>query len=128
MVKRFGIIAVLALFVVVGCRRASAPNVATTPVNTQKTDTRVDQAVLDATYQASLNDILEPYWDTGSVNGIKEKLLALTVPPKYLKLHLSLVLGIDMIEQGSQASDESKIESGKKKITDSVKEFSWIKS
>ena len=58
---------------------------------------------------------------------IKEKLLALTVPPKYLKLHLSLVLGIDMIEQGTQASDQSKIELGKKKITDSIKEFPWIK-
>ena len=130
MVKRFGIIIAVALFVfvVAGCRRADSSNVWTTPGNIQETETRVDMEALEASYQSSLNDILRPYWETGQVGGVKEKLLALIVPPKYLKLHLSLVLGVDLIEEGMQAADESKVESGKKKIDGSVKEFPWIKS
>lgn len=128
MVKRFGIIIAIALFAVVGCRRADSINTGTTPGNTQETEERVDMAALEASYQSSLNDILRPYWETEQVNGIKDKLLALTVPPKYLKLHLSLVLGINLVEEGTQAADESKVASGKKKIDDSVKEFPWIKS
>ena len=127
MVKRFGVIIVIASLVVIGCRRVDSSNTTPVSANGQKSAARIDQATLEATYQTSLKDILIPYWKTGAVSGIKEKLLALTVPPKYLKLHLSLVLGIDMIEQGTQASDQSKIELGKKKITDSIKEFPWIK-
>ena len=128
MVKRLGIIIAIASFAVVGCRRADSVATETTPGNTQETEERVDMEALEVSYQSSLNDVLRPYWETGQVNGIKDKLLALTVPPKYLKLHLSLVLGIDLVEEGMQASDESKVVSGKKKIDDSVKEFSWIKS
>jgi len=128
MVKRFVIIVAIASFAVAGCRRADSVTTETTSENTQETEERVDMEALEASYQSSLKDILSPYWETGQVNGLKDKLLALTVPPKYLKLHLSLVLGIDLVEEGAQASDESKVASGKKKIDDSVKEFPWIKS
>lgn len=128
MVKRFGIVIVLASLVVIGCRRVDSSNSVTATGNESGTATHIDQVAMEASYQASLKEIFTPYWKTGAVSGIKEKLLALTVPPKYLKLHLGLVLGIDMIEQGTQASDENKIESGKKKISDSAQEFPWIKS
>ena len=71
-------------------------------------------------------EILKPFWQQTQSSGLKEQILALSVPAKYLQLHLDLVLAFDLIEQGQQEADQDKIEKGLTKINQLKDKYPWI--
>ncbi len=81
---------------------------------------------LEDKYQVSVQEIMAPYWQSGEVNGLKDKVLALHVPGKYLDLHFNLVIALELIEQGQRDSDQEKIDNGKEKIAELKNEYDWL--
>lgn len=81
---------------------------------------------LEQRYEESLVEILKPYWQTQDITGIKNKILDLRAPAKYLGLHFDLVIGFELIEQGQAAGDQAKIESGQKRIQELKSQYDWL--
>ncbi len=82
---------------------------------------------LEKEYQQSLKVILQPFFKENQFSGIREQILELRAPVKYLDLHLNLVLAFDLIQQGQEASDQAKIEEGLEKINQLKDQYPWIK-
>lgn len=109
------------VFTISGCFKTKSP-----AVNNQIGSKALTQEELETQYESALKEILKPYWVDNSVAGLKDKVLALTVPVEYLDLHFNLVIAIELIEQGSQTSDQAKIEDGLEKIAELKNEYDWL--
>lgn len=86
------------------------------------------QQELEKDYQNSLTLILDPYWSSKDISGIKEQILELTAPAKYTQLHFDLVVAFELLEQGRKDSDQSKIEQGIDELNSIVAKNPWIRN
>ena len=94
--------------------------------------TSLDQALpsnpeLERQYERQLRAILEPFWQNSDPTGLKEKILELHAPGKYLELHLNVVLAFDLIERGQQDADQAAIEQGIEKLNRLPANYAWLK-
>ncbi|MFA6322588.1 MAG: hypothetical protein WCX71_03880 [Candidatus Buchananbacteria bacterium] len=101
--------------------------ITTTSVSTQTETVQADLGQLEKNYENDVKTIMAPYWQGQNFSGIKDKILALKAPSKYLDLHLNLVIGLELIEQGQATSDQEKIETGMDKINQLLAQYSFIK-
>jgi len=85
------------------------------------------QLQLEEQYQSKLKEILQPYRQNKEVAGLKDKIIDLRSPAKYLDLHFNLVIAFESIEQGQADSDQAKIEAGLEKIDKLIDQYSWLK-
>jgi len=81
---------------------------------------------LENEYENNLKEALEPFWQENKSAGLRDRILELRAPSKYLKLHLDLVLAFDLIEQGQINADQAKIEEGLEKISQLREEYPWL--
>jgi len=99
----------------------------------QPTDQVDDQPLIvnnekqEQQYQDQLVAILEPYWLSGEFLGLKEQILDLRAPAKFLDLHLNLVLALQDLETGTGASDQTKIDLAKNNIKELIESYNWLK-
>ena len=97
-----------------------------------KGNQNINQAVnksnpeLEKKYEKELKAILKPVWQDTQVNNIKDQILELRAPAKYLNLHLNLVLAFEEIEKGQALADQAQIESGLEKLNDLKKQYPWM--
>lgn len=82
---------------------------------------------LERTYEGQAHDIIAPVLAQHQLGQAKESLLAVRVPAKYVDLHLSLVLALDLIEQGSSANDQKKIDQGFTQLDRLAIQNTWLK-
>lgn len=124
--KLFSYIAVIVLlFILSGCNKSSTQNENKSFENNEFQQQNKED--IKSSYQKDLLATLEPYWNTGKTEGIKDAIVSLKTPAEFLDLHLSLVIAFDLIEQGNADNDLEKINQGEQKITEAAEEYSWIK-
>ena len=80
----------------------------------------IDPQVTRDGYASQVNRILAEYKKDQNPTTAKSGLLDLTVPVEYKDLHLQLVIGFSLIEEGKDLSDIEKIEGGNVKIIEGV--------
>lgn len=81
---------------------------------------------LERQYEQALEAVLEPFWRARSSAGIRDQILELRTPGRYLDLHLNLVLAFDLIESGQAEADQSKIEQGIDRINQLKDQYPWL--
>lgn len=81
---------------------------------------------LEREYEKQLKETLKPLWQDKQISGLKEQILDLRVPAKYLELHLNLVFAFDLIEQGQIAADQAKVEEGLEKLNQLKNQYPWL--
>ncbi|MFA5022483.1 MAG: hypothetical protein WC508_05400 [Patescibacteria group bacterium] len=81
---------------------------------------------LERSYEQDLKQVLAPYWQTRDIAGVRDKILNLKAPAKYLDLHLNLVIAFDLLEQGQKAGDETKTKSGLDKLSQLKDSYNWL--
>jgi len=96
----------------------------TNVVNSKKVP--VDNPQLEKEYEKAIAEILNPVWEENNFDGIRDKILEIKTPAKYLELHLGLVLALDLIQQGRLDSDQAKIEQGLEKLTELKNQYKWL--
>jgi len=98
------------------------------PVNQEKNDQVENKPAVDLEkeYEAMVVEVLKPYFEKERIDNIKDQLLELKVPPKYLDLHFDLVIAFEQIEQGQKASDQEKIEAGLEQIKKIKNQYPWL--
>lgn len=82
---------------------------------------------LEKHYESSLKEILRPFWEINEITGLKDEILALKTPAKYLDLHLKIVIAFEFIEQGRANSDPDKVEQGLEKVAKLEIQYPWIR-
>ena len=107
-------------------KKISADNAGQAAANEQQK--AANNQALEHQYEISVPTILKPYWQNNDVADLKAEILALTVPVKYLDLHLNLVMALENIEQGRAGSDQAKIQAGVDKINKLAADYNWLKS
>jgi|SRR3989344_5673338 len=118
----FRLVILLLLFLALSaCLRGQADNFSNQPASPA-----ISQEDLDRQYQASLKEILGPYWQTGQISGLKDQILALRAPSQYLDLHFNLVVAFELIEQGQADADQAKIEDGLSKLDQLKGQYPWL--
>jgi len=123
-----GVLMVLTL--AIGCRQTPAneeirpPAAADQP--TEEPAKILSQAEQEAAYEAGVKAGLRPYWQKQDVSGIKDQILDLRAPAKYLDLHLNLVIALESLEQGEKTADQAKIESAMDKLNELKTAYPWI--
>ncbi|HLC89622.1 MAG TPA: hypothetical protein VJG65_01535 [Patescibacteria group bacterium] len=80
----------------------------------------------EKSYEESLPKILQLFFENQNHLGLKEKILELRAPAKYLDLHFNLVVAFELIEQGKAENDQKKVDSGINKIRDLEKKYPWL--
>lgn len=80
----------------------------------------------EAAYEAGIKAGLKPFWQQQDVTGIKDKVLELRAPVKYLDFHLKLVIALENLEQGRAAGDAAKIESAVDQLNALKGKYPWI--
>lgn len=108
-----------------GCNKKSITT--TTSVQTKTEAVAIDSAKLENEYENNVKQIMAPYWLASDSSGIKDKILALKAPSKYLDFHLNLVIGLELIDQGKNTGDQAKIQSGQEKINQLASKYLFIK-
>lgn len=98
------------------------------PVNQEKNDQAENKPAVDLEkeYEAMVVEVLRPYFEEEKIDNIKDQLLELKVPPKYLDLHFDLVIAFEQIEQGQKASEQEKIEAGLEQIKKIKNQYPWL--
>lgn len=91
-----------------------------------KAEPTITQAELEARYEAKLHDILNSDLATSDAASIKQQVLDLTVPTKYLDLHLKVVLDLDSLQQGQAAQSQTKIDQAVTDIEQLKSQYSWL--
>lgn len=86
----------------------------------------VNAVNLEQQYELSLKEILKPYWQNQEINGIKDKILDLRAPAKYLDLHFNLVIAFELIGQGQAVSNQAEIEEGLEKLLQLKAQYNWL--
>ncbi len=81
---------------------------------------------LEKQYEKSVKSILQPAYLGQGISGIKQQILDLRAPAKYLDLHLNLVLIFDSIEEGQKQADQAKIEAGLDKLEQLKQQYPWL--
>ncbi|MAF14228.1 MAG: hypothetical protein CMI53_05075 [Parcubacteria group bacterium] len=99
--------------------------------NVQNIDEAKDKPSLSAEelaedYRTELKNILQPFFAGSTSEGIKDKVLNLKAPAKYIDLHFSLVVTLELIEQGKANADQAKIEQGLEQLDVLKIEYSWL--
>ena len=87
----------------------------------------VKPVITEASYEKSINEIFQSFWQNRQVAGLKDKVLEQTVPPKYLDFHFDLVVALELVEQGQKDSDQAKIEQGFEQIDGLSNKNVWFK-
>ena len=116
-------------FSLIGCSKVAPKAINVANDNDQAVNNQpqpISLPELEKSYESSLKDILQPYWQTHEIAGIKDKVLALKAPVKYLDLHLNLVMALGSIEQGQANSDQVKINAGQAKIDKLPAQYPWL--
>jgi len=85
-----------------------------------------EQKKLQDDYQKQAKEILKPFFDNKTSKGIADELSSLIVPYEYRNVHLSLIMGFDKIERGSQLSNQAEIEEGIEAILDLMEKNPWL--
>ncbi|MCL5794877.1 MAG: hypothetical protein M1338_00755 [Patescibacteria group bacterium] len=94
--------------------------------NQQQKQINSSNPELEKEYENELKTIMAPVWQGQQFDGIKDKVLALKAPAKYIELHLNLVLALDKIESGKNNSDQTKVQEGLDKINQLKAQYSWL--
>lgn len=81
---------------------------------------------LEKEYEKELKTIMAPVWQSQQLDGVKDKVLALKAPAKYIELHLNLVLALDKIETGKTNSDQTKVQEGLDKLNQLKTQYPWL--
>lgn len=118
----FGLIFLLSLFLSLSACQKNQPK----SFDNESAPPAVNQEDLSSQYQASLQEVLKPYWQNGQIEGVKNQILALRAPSQFLDLHFNLVIAFELIEQGQANADQAKIEDGLSKLDQLKKQHSWI--
>src|SRR3989338_8487292 len=80
----------------------------------------------EKSYEESLPKILQLFFENQNHLGLKEKILELRAPAKYLDFHFNLVVALELIEQGKTQADNQKIKQGEEKINRLKNDYPWI--
>ena len=123
-IRRGKLIFILLFFIFLLSACAKSPNLFTN-LNTSQPET-LSLEEIERQYESSLQEILKPGWENKEISGIKDKILALKAPTKYLDLHFNLVIAFELIEQGQKAADQAKIEDGLEKIAKLKTQYPWL--
>lgn len=122
----FGIL-IFSIFLVSACGKSSTNINADNNLNINNNQSiTINQEEFEEQYQSSIQDILKPYWQNSEVVGIKDKIIALKAPAKYIDLHIGLVISFEKIEQGQTNFDQAKIEEGFERIAELKTKYSWL--
>lgn len=81
---------------------------------------------LEQEYEQEVKRILKPFFQDKQTAGLKDQILSLRAPAKYLELHLKLVLSFDKIYQGQKENDQSIIESGFQNLDQLKNKYPWL--
>lgn len=83
--------------------------------------------ITQSEYEAQVHNALKAYWATGEVAGVKDSIVALTVPSQYLDVHFNLVVAFELLDQGQKQDDASKIKKGQEQLEELSKNYTWLK-
>jgi len=119
-VFRFLIILFL-IFFISACLKTTSPP--TRNLNNQPVLTPEE---LESQYESSLKGILGSYQTIDDVASSKDQILALRAPAKYLDLHFNLVVALELIEQGQQTANQTKINDGSSRVAELKKDYNWL--
>jgi len=111
-------------FLLIACLRNPSVNINITNTNAKQDELTPEE--LEQKYESEISEILQPVWQNKDFTGVKEKILALKAPAKYLDLHLNLVIAFELIEQGQMDSDQDKIEEGIEKLEKLKTQYPWL--
>ncbi len=125
----FGLTLMLGLLVVFSI----FPKLFTEQTNTVEIETPVDAEE----YENQVHDIVMSFsellkeTDTDAekiklAQAAQNDLLALLVPAKYKDLHLELVVSMNLIAQGYQLEDESRVAEGERRLEAMIEKFKWL--
>ena len=109
-----------------GCISRSVPRTAQSNASPSATQ-EIKPVVTEASYQAAVKNILAPVWTSHDVAGMKDAIIALTVPPADLDFHFDVVVVLDAIEQGQKKSDQAKIKQGFDQLDALAVTYAWLK-
>ncbi|OGY48486.1 MAG: hypothetical protein A3J65_01180 [Candidatus Buchananbacteria bacterium RIFCSPHIGHO2_02_FULL_45_11b] len=84
------------------------------------------EAELEQNYQTAVKEALLPYWQKQDISGVKDKILELRAPAKFLDLHFNLVVALELLEQGKAGADQGKIEAGMEKLNVLKTKYPWL--
>ncbi|MDD2806990.1 MAG: hypothetical protein PHW95_00515 [Patescibacteria group bacterium] len=96
------------------------------PAVNNNTNIAINHVELETQYQTKLHDILKLDPDHNNVSDIKQKILDLTVPTKFLDLHLKLVLALDSLEQGQAAANQNKVAKALAELEKLKTQYPWL--
>jgi len=81
---------------------------------------------LERQYEQQIKTVLAPFWLDQTVTGIRDQILEIRTPAKYLDLHLSLVLAFEALEPAQAQGDQSKIDSALAQINQLKQQYPWL--
>lgn len=120
-----GVLAAAIIAAVVFWHYVSIRKSANSPSKTNQS-ALVSNPELERLYEQHLATILKPFWSTQNAGTIKNQILELRAPGKYLDLHLNLVLAFDLLERGQQAADQAIINQALEKLNKLKSTYPWL--
>jgi len=82
---------------------------------------------LEKNYEKQLSTLFKTFWQTQDETGLRDQVLELRAPAKYLDLHLNIVLALDMIEQARISGIQSQVDEGVSRLNSLSSQYSWFK-
>ena len=96
------------------------------PAKNQATSGTPTNPQLEKNYEKQIRAVLAPFWATHNAAGIRDQILEIRTPAKYLDLHLSLVLAFETLEPAQAQGEQNKIDSVLGQLNQLKTQYLWL--